>query len=106
MYKFTIEGANVRKVDNVDNSVVIMVKCENDVTKSAIDANIEVKKAEFAKWPPTQADIEAKAKAYLNSKNGVVTFANEMMVRVKTIIDVPMAINKVELVLIAIEIGK
>ncbi len=104
MYKFTIEGANVRKVDGVDDSVVIIVKCENDVTKSAVDANIEVKKVEFAKWPPVQADIEAKAKAYLNGKNGAVTFADEMKDRVKTISDSPIAITPKELTL-AKEVG-
>jgi hypothetical protein len=96
-YKFELVGANTRNIDGVPDSVVILINCENTDTKSSVPADIVVSKTEFTKWPPPQSEIEIKAKAYLNAKNGAVTFADEMKERVKTIVDTQMNIAKAEL---------
>ena len=101
-YKYTIESVVLRKEDNVDTAVVIDIKCENTITGSATSAMPEIKKAQFAKWPPSQAGVEAKAWAYLKSMNGATSISKELEAKVKNFSDSPLAISKVELNLEAV----
>lgn len=88
-YEFKVADVMKRSEDGVDTSALIIIECRNTTNGAMVSETITADKAEFAKWPPTEAAVKAYAEAYLETGSN----ADDLKAKAKVISDSPMNLS-------------